>query len=150
VDAARHPSQVRLFKGVSAAEPIPYYGVNPENPSMRPVAPLGPLEAEHHGRRVEGGPVRVSYRPADFISATQSQYGFSAFADGYYFNVARCLPVVSGHGGYDDLRLLVFQPVLFPRDGAGAGLAKPLLVYLPTWYGNTPSERFAWSSTCRS
>ena len=25
----------------------------------------------------------------DFISATQSQYGWNAYADGYYFNVVR-------------------------------------------------------------
>src|SRR5208282_3635131 len=44
----------------------------------------------------------VSYVRPDFLSLTQTQYGFSAFSDGHYFNVARSLPVVSGHGGYHD------------------------------------------------
>ena len=38
----------------------------------------------------------------DLVSATQSQYAWNAYADGYYFNAARSLPVLSGHGGYDD------------------------------------------------
>ena len=42
----------------------------------------------------------------DFLSVTQSQYGFCAFTDGYYFNVVRSLPVTSGHGGYSRLRSL--------------------------------------------
>ena len=40
-------------------------------------------------------------------------YGFSAFTDGYYFNVVRSLPITSGHGGYHDYGLGIFNPSLF-------------------------------------
>ena len=46
----------------------------------------------------------------DYLSLTQSQYGWSAFTDGYYFNVARSLPITSGHGGYDDYGPGFFNP----------------------------------------
>jgi hypothetical protein len=41
---------------------------------------------------------------------TQSQYGFPAFGDGYYFNVTRSLPITSGHGGYHDFGPGYFNP----------------------------------------
>ena len=41
---------------------------------------------------------------------TQSVYGATAYADGYYFNVVRSLPVISGHGGYSDYGPLIFNP----------------------------------------
>src|SRR5207253_472555 len=55
----------------------------------------------------------VSYVRPDFLSLTQSQYGWSAFTDGYYFNVVRCLPITSGHGGYHDFGLGTFNPSYF-------------------------------------
>jgi hypothetical protein len=77
----------------------------------------------------------------DYLSVTQSQYGFSAFTDGYYFNVARSLPIVSGHGGYDDYGGGYFNPSYFLEMARARDFDKPCW-YLPTWYGNTPSERF--------
>ncbi len=53
----------------------------------------------------------VSMVRPDYLSVTQSQYGWGAFTDGYYFNVARSLPVTSGHGGYDDLPLGYLNPL---------------------------------------
>ena len=78
---------------------------------------------------------------ADFISATQTVYGWSAYTDGYYFNIARQLPVISGHGGYDDFGLGYFNPSIFHEFGRIRDLNKPNW-YLPTWYSNMPSDRF--------
>jgi len=78
---------------------------------------------------------------ADFLPINQSVYGYSAYADGYYFNVARCLPIISGHGGYDDFGLLYFNPSLTFEFGRMRDLAKPNW-YLPTWYGGMPSNLF--------
>ena len=136
------PSLVRLFKGAFGREPIPYYEVNPENPDQAAqwrhwaLWKLSIMDAAW--KEAQFG---VSYVRPDFISANQSQYGFSAFADGYYFNVARCLPVVSGHGGYDDYGCWYFNPSYFLEVARARDWTKPCW-YLPTWYGNTPSERF--------
>ncbi len=77
----------------------------------------------------------------DFLSVTQSQYGFSAFTDGYYFNVVRSLPVISGHGGYHDFGPGYFNPSLFLEFARARDLARPNW-YLPCWYGNTTSDEF--------
>jgi len=83
----------------------------------------------------------VSYVDPEMLSTTQSQYGFSAYADGYYFNVVRSLPVVSGHGGYHDYGLYLFNPSYTLTMARARDLAKPCW-YLPAWYGNTTSEQF--------
>lgn len=76
-----------------------------------------------------------------FISATQTVYGWSAYTDGYYFNITRQLPVISGHGGYDDFGYGFFNPSLYHEFGRIRDLNKPNW-YLPTWYNNMPSDRF--------
>ena len=48
-----------------------------------------------------------------FLTVTQTQYGWSALYDGYYFNVARSLPIISGHGGYNDFGLRNFNASFF-------------------------------------
>ena len=83
----------------------------------------------------------VSHVRPDFLSVTQSQYGWSAFTDGYYFNVARSLPVVSGHGGYHDYGPGYFNPSYFLELARARDFGKPCW-YLPTWYGNTTSDQF--------
>lgn len=76
-----------------------------------------------------------------FISATQTVYGWSAYTDGYYFNITRQLPVISGHGGYDDFGYGYFNPSLYHEFGRIRDLNKPNW-YLPSWYNNMPSDRF--------
>jgi len=83
----------------------------------------------------------VSYVRPDYISVNQSQYGWSAFTDGYYFNVVRSLPVISGHGGYHDYGPTYFNPSYFLEMARARDLAKPCW-YLPTWYGNTTADEF--------
>jgi len=136
------PSQVRSYEAAFGKAPLPYYEVKPDNPDHAAqwrhwaLWKLGLMDAAW--KEAQFG---VSYVRPDFLSVTQSQYGWSAFTDGYYFNVARCLPVVSGHGGYDDFGCGYFNPSYFLEMARARDLAKPCW-YLPTWYGNTPSERF--------
>ncbi len=83
----------------------------------------------------------VSWVRPDFLSLTQTQYGFSAFSDGHYFNVARSLPVVSGHGGYHDWGPGYFNPSLTLELARARDFTRPCW-YLPTWYGNTTADEF--------
>ncbi|MBE7502908.1 MAG: hypothetical protein HS113_22030 [Verrucomicrobiales bacterium] len=83
----------------------------------------------------------VSAVVPEYLSLTQSQYGYTAFTDGYYFNVVRSLPVTSGHGGYHDWGPGYFNPALFLEFARAGDLAKPNW-YLPTWYGNTTADEF--------
>ncbi len=76
----------------------------------------------------------------NFLSATQSQYGWTAYADGYYFNVVRSLPVISGHGGYDDGVSGYLYPAYHLEFGRMRDLNKPVW-YLPTWY-NISTDNF--------
>jgi hypothetical protein len=77
----------------------------------------------------------------DYIPATQSVYGWNAYTDGYYFNVVRSLPVISGHGGYDDYGGGYFNPSFTFEFGRMRDLSKPNW-YLPSWYQGMPSDRF--------
>ena len=83
----------------------------------------------------------VSCVRSDFLSLTQTQYGFSAFSDGHYFTVARSLPIVSGHGGYHDWGPGYFNPSLTLEFARARDFARPCW-YLPTWYGNTTADEF--------
>ena len=71
-----------------------------------------------------------------YLAVTQSQYGWSALYDGYYFNVVRSMPIVSGHGGYNDFWLRNFNPSIFLEMAMPRQLDKPTW-YLPTWYNMT-------------
>jgi hypothetical protein len=72
-----------------------------------------------------------------YLPVTQSQYGWTAYHDGYYFNVVRSMPVVSGHGGYNDFWLRNFNPSFFLEFALPRQLDKPTW-YLPEWYSMTP------------
>ncbi|MGA2497957.1 MAG: hypothetical protein ABSH20_09460 [Tepidisphaeraceae bacterium] len=83
----------------------------------------------------------VSQVRPDLLSVTQTVYGFSAYADGYYFNADRSLPVISGHGGYSDWGPLLFNPHWTFVMGRARNLAKPNW-YLPSWANNMPSNQY--------
>ena len=74
-----------------------------------------------------------------YLAITQSQYGWTALHDGYYFNVARSMPVISGHGGYNDFWLRNFNPSFFLEFALPRQLDKPTW-YLPEWYNMTPES----------
>ncbi|HUT01508.1 MAG TPA: hypothetical protein VM031_03575, partial [Phycisphaerae bacterium] len=136
------PSQHRSYESAFGRKPLAYHKVDPKNPEhvarWRHFAywKLGFMDASW--KLAQFG---VSYVRPDYISATQSQYGWTAFTDGYYFNVARCLPIVSGHGGYHDYGLMLFNPSYTLEFARARDFAKPCW-YLPCWYGNTTSEQF--------
>jgi outer membrane protein assembly factor BamB len=136
------PAQGRAYRSAFGRDPLAHTDVRPENP-------------EHDARWKEWGRWKLSFMDAawkraaaavrdvdpEMISATQSVYGWNAYADGYYFNVARSLPVLSGHGGYDDYGGGYYNPLFTFEAGRMRELRKPNW-YLPTWYGNTPPDRY--------
>ena len=135
------PSQLRSYRSAFDKDSIPYNQVKADNPADAArwqhwaVWKLGFMDAAW--KESQFG---VSYVRPDFLSATQSQYAWGNFADGYYFNVARSLPVVSGHGGYDDYGCGYFNPAHYLEQSRARDLVKPCW-YLPVWFGATPAER---------
>ena len=136
------PSQIRGYESAFGVKPLGYREVDPKNPDhvarWRHFArwKLGFMDSAWKVSQFG-----VSYVRPDYLSVTQSQYGFTAFTDGYYFNVARSLPIVSGHGGYHDYGLMLFNPSYMLEFARARDLAKPCW-YLPCWYGSTTSEQF--------
>lgn len=126
------------------------FGQSP--PDWKNLDSRDPRQAEHwaHWARWKLGLMDAAWKDAqfgvaqvrpDYVSATQSQYAYGAFTDGYYFSVARSLPVVSGHGGYHDFGPGYFNPGMFLEFARARDLARPNW-YLPAWYGNTTADEF--------
>jgi hypothetical protein len=136
------PAQFRSFAASFASEPLEYDRIDPKNPEQvarwRAWARWKLSLMDAAWKEASFAVARV--RP-DYLSVTQSQYGWPAFTDGYYFNVVRSLPVTSGHGGYDDYGPGYFNPSYTLEMARARDLGKPCW-YLPTWYGNTPDDRF--------
>jgi hypothetical protein len=136
------PAQMRSYLAAFDREAPDFLKLDPKNPEdvarWRQWAQwkLGFMDAAW--KEAQFGVAQV--RP-DYLSVTQSQYGWSAFTDGYYFNVVRSLPVTSGHGGYDDYGPAYFNPSYTLEMARARDFDKPCW-YLPTWYGNTPPDRF--------
>ncbi len=136
------PAQFRSFQSAFDVAAPNYHKIDPNNPAdvalwkQWATWKLGFMDAAWQEAQLG-----VSYVRPDYISATQSQYGWSAFTDGYYFNVARSLPVTSGHGGYDDFGPGYFNPSYFLEMARARDYSKPNW-YLPTWYGATPPDRY--------
>ncbi|HXX93649.1 MAG TPA: hypothetical protein VEN81_08440, partial [Planctomycetota bacterium] len=136
------PAQDRAFRSAFGKEPMQYSEVKAGDPG-------------DVARWIEGGRWKLSFMDAAWkvaqeavsavdpalLSATQSVYGYGAYGDGYYFNVARSLPVLSGHGGYDDYGGGYYNPLYTFEMGRMRELRKPNW-YLPTWYGNIPPDRY--------
>ena len=136
------PAQMRSYKSAFDRDTLQYHKVDPDDPKQ--VAAwkhwaywkLGLMDAAWQDSQFGVSAVRP-----DFLSVTQSQYGYTAFTDGYYFNVVRSLPVVSGHGGYHDWGPGYFNPSMFLEFARPRNLVVPNW-YLPAWYGNTSSDEF--------
>lgn len=134
------PSQDRSFKSAFGVTSPQYNEEKADNPDS--VAAWKQLASWKLGFMDAGwkdAQFGVSTVRPDFLSVTQSQYGYMAFTDGYYFNVARSLPVTSGHGGYDEWGGYL-NPYLCLEAARARDLSKPDW-YLPDW-DNIPSERF--------
>jgi hypothetical protein len=136
------PSQLKSYAAAFNRPPPDYLGLDPKNPEhvalwrQWAVWKLGFMDAAW--RDAQFGVSQV--RP-DYLSITQSQYGWTAFTDGYYFNVARSLPIASGHGGYHDYGPGYFNPSFTLEMARARDFAKPCW-FLPCWYGNTTPDQF--------
>ncbi len=136
------PPQVQAFEAAFGRKPPQSWTLDPNNPAD--VAAwkewatwkLGFMDAAWKEAQFGVSAVRP-----DFLSLTQSQYGATAFTDGYYFNVVRSLPIISGHGGYHDYGLNYFNPSYFLELARARDLTRECW-YLPTWYGNTTDDEF--------
>jgi len=76
----------------------------------------------------------ISWAQPQLMTLTQSVYGYPCYADGYYFNVVRSLPVISGHGGYSDGMGGYMYAAVHMELGRVRDLNKPYW-YMPSWYG---------------
>ena len=136
------PWQRRSYEAAFGQPPLDWKTVDPANPEQAARWAqwarwkLGFMDAAWKDAQFG-----VSAVEPAFASVTQSQYGYSAFSDGYYFNVVRSLPITSGHGGYHDFGPGYFNPSMFLEFARAHDLAKPNW-YLPTWYGNTTADEF--------
>ena len=136
------PQQVRAFEATFDRKPPQSWKLDPNKPAdvaawkEWAVWKLGFMDAAW--KEAQFG---VSYVRPDFLSLNQSQYGWTAFTDGYYFNVVRSLPIISGHGGYDDYGLGYFNPSYTLEMARGRDMARDCW-YLPTWYGNTTDDDY--------
>jgi len=129
------PAQDRSYKSAFDTQAPQYDQVKPNNPAA--VARWDQLNRwklsfmEAAWKDAQFGVSRVQ---GNLLSVTQSEYAWNAYADGYYFNVVRPLPAISGHGGYDDGPAGYLYPSFHHEFGRMRDLNKPEW-YLPTWYG---------------
>ena len=135
------PAQVAAYRGAFGAQPLRYNQVDPANPEhVRRWAEWARWKLGFMDAAWKDAKFGVVWTRPDFLSLTQSQYGWTAFTDGYYFNVVRSLPVISGHGGYHDFWLNLFNPSFFLEMALARDMSKPCW-YLPCWYENTTSDQ---------
>ncbi|HEY8667831.1 MAG TPA: hypothetical protein VIL86_14280, partial [Tepidisphaeraceae bacterium] len=136
------PWQDRSYKAAFGQDALQYNDVKPsdENAAQRWIKD-GRFKEQYMEAAWKITGYNVATSVPGFMPVTQTVYGWSAFGDGYYFNIARQLPVISGHGGYDDFWLYTYNPSLFFVMGRARDLDKPNW-YLPCWYRSTPAERF--------
>jgi len=134
------PPQIRSYKGAFGIDPQRSTGVKADDPaSIDKWKQFGLWKLGFMDAAWKDAQSGVSAVSPNLMSVTQSQYGYMAFTDGYYFNVARSLPVTSGHGGYDEWGGYL-NPYLCLEAARARDLSKPDW-YLPDW-DNIPSERF--------
>jgi hypothetical protein len=136
------PATDRSYRSYIGADPINYKDVRPDDPAA--------VEKWNAMNRWKLSVLDAAWKYAQFgvsevdpklLSVTQSAYGFSAYADGYYFNVARSLPVLSTHGGYDDFGAGYWNPALTFEMGRMRDYSKPNW-YLATWNGKMPPNLY--------
>ncbi len=135
------PAQDRSYKSAFGVDAPQYCDVKPDDPIA--------VARWYHMNRWKFAFMEAAWKFAQFgvswvrpdlINCTQSVYGVAAYADGYYFNAVRCLPVISGHGGYSDWGPGYWHPSWTMEFGRVRDLAKPNW-YLPMWF-NMSGENF--------
>ena len=134
------PSQDRSWRSAFDAEPPQYCDVKPDDPeAVRRWTDMNRWKLSFLEAAWKYARFAVEQVRPDFISCTQSVYGVSAYGDGYYFNVARSLPVISGHGGYSDWGPGYWHPSWTLEYGRARDLGKPVW-YLPTWFNMSGNQ----------
>ena len=127
-------AQDRAWKGCYGTDAQPYHSVAPTDPASlarwRKLATWKQRFMEACWRHVSSG---VNLVRPDWLTATQTQYGWDAFSDGYYFNIARHLPVINGHGWYSDVYWLNMAPPMASEFGRMRDWHRPCW-YMPTWW----------------
>jgi len=135
------PTQVRSDEAAFGRPHLPYHKVDAKNSGLvKQWTDWGWWKLSFMEAAWKYADFGVHYVDPSLITCNQSQYGWCAYADGYYFNIARPLSVVSGHGGYDNFGLLYFNPSYFLEIARARDHAKDNW-YLPAWF-NTPPDRF--------
>ena len=135
------PSQDRSYKSAFGEDAPKAEEVKADDPASRAKWmamnrwKLGVMDAVWKGTAFE-----VNKVDAKMLVATQSVYAFWAYGDGYYFNVVRSLPMISGHGGYSDWGPCYFHPSFTYEYGRMRNLNKPNW-YLPAWNGAMPATQ---------
>ncbi len=136
------PAQVRSFKDAFGYD-VPHYGTfdrkNPED--FAKFKKFSLWKANLMDAAWQDAAFGVNYVKPNFMTATQSQYGWMAFSDGYYYPITRNLSVTSGHGGYHDWGPGYWHPSFTVEIARARDFSKPTW-YLPAWYGNTTSDQF--------
>jgi hypothetical protein len=128
------PTQKTAYQNAFGAEPIHFSKVSADDPaSVDKWMQWGRWKLSFMDAAWKDAQFGVSYVNPNALSVTQSVYGWTAYADGYYFNVARSLPIISGHGGYDDGPSSYFYPGFHAEFGRVRDWNKPYW-YLPSWY----------------
>ena len=136
------PSQVRSYESEFGHQPLRYDKVDPNKPSdVAQWSQWATWKLSLMDSAWKEAQYGVKDVNSNFLSATQSQYGWTAFTDGYYFNVVRSLSITSGHGGYHDFWARNFNPAYFLEMARARDYWKTDW-YLPTWYGNTTPNQF--------
>ncbi|MGB2821286.1 MAG: PQQ-binding-like beta-propeller repeat protein [Phycisphaerae bacterium] len=127
-------AQDRAWRGCYGADPQQYHKVSPNDPASvarwRQMGFWKQRFMEACWRHVSSG---VNLIRPDWLTATQTQYGWDALSDGYYFNVARQLPVINGHGWYSDVYWLNMAPPMASEFGRMRDWHRPCW-YMPTWW----------------
>jgi hypothetical protein len=135
------PAQDRAYQRSFGAQPPQYNDTKPnDSPAVAKWLEMNRWKLSIMEAAWKIGKFGMNEVRPDFLAATQSMYAFDAYTDGHYFNVVRPLPVISGHGGYDDGVASYFYPsyhLEFGRMRDGLGINKPVW-YLPTWYQQPP------------
>jgi len=126
-------AQDRAWQAMYGADPQQYYTVKDDPAAMQRWRAMNSWKQgimEACWKEVSSGVRQV--RP-DWLTATQTMYGWDAFSDGYYFNIARQLPVINGHGWYSDVYWLNLAPPMASEFGRIRDWSRPCW-YMPTWW----------------
>ena len=136
------PAQLRSFKSAYGYDVPHYASLNAQDPEQaKKWMEFLHFKASLMEAAWQDAKFTVDYINPQLMSVTQSQYGWMAFSDGYYFNITRDLPVTSGHGGYHDWGPGYWHPSFTLEIARARDFSKPTW-YLPAWYGNTTSDHF--------